>query len=553
MIALEIGKEEGEKVERGVDRRNLLPWLRWIFMSEANKASPVRIVKDQTRTTSGTEVQEKMIAAARVFSDILRPTYGPRGLDKMLYKTDGNRAVTNDGARIVSELLVKHPAAKMMVSMGETQEEISGDGVTGTLLVCGSLLEEASRLMSRGLHPLTIVEGYRKSLEISIRTVDARSRPVNEDDLERVAHTAMTGKSANPDFFAPLLVESLEVLKQSGHAISTESFGMTKTGVGTQIESRLIRGIQLKKRVPSADAPNNLENANVLVIRGDIKIRKMTRTAEVRISDSDELDSFIQAEMERKMKISSTIERSSADLVLCGGEIDRDILHELSRSGTLVIQELDSSEIEQVALCTNSIVVDSVMDIDDSMLGKAGAVRWVRRPSTDQTEDTIEIDDCPSPRLVSFAISGTSDTSTEETIRCIHDAIRSILVCEQDPRVVTGAGSIYARIANDIRNASLLESGRERLAMEAYARALETIPFVLATNAGREGLDAVLEIRTKSRDEVKEEFGVSEDGTISIIEEVLHPALSTISSLEAAVETTVAMLRIDQVVSARGD
>ena len=134
MIALEIRKEEGEKVERGVDRRNLLPWLRGIFMSEANKASPVQIVKEQTRTTSGTEVQEKMIAAARVFSDILRPTYGPRGLDKMLYKTDGNRAVTNDGARIVSELLVKHPAAKMMVSMGETQEEISGDGVTGPCL-----------------------------------------------------------------------------------------------------------------------------------------------------------------------------------------------------------------------------------------------------------------------------------------------------------------------------------------------------------------------------------------------------------------------------------
>ena len=522
-------------------------------MSEANKSSPVRIVKEQTKTTSGTQVQEKMIEAARVFSDILRPTYGPRGLDKMLYKTDGSRAITNDGARIVSELLVKHPAAKMMVSMGETQEEVSGDGVTGTLLVCGSLLEEASRLLSRGFHPLTIVQGYRNSLEISKRTIENRSRPVRSGDMERVAYTAMTGKSANPDHFAPLLVSSFEILRGADRDISTESFGMIKTGVGTQERSRLIMGFQLRKRVPSEGAPNNLENPNVLVIRGDIKIRKMTRTAEVRVSNSDELDSFIEAEKERKMKISDKITNTSANFVVCGGEIDRDILHELSRSGVLAIQGLDSSEIEQVALCTNSVVVDSIMDIHQTMIGTAGTVNWTRRPSSDQVEDIIEIDDCPSPGLVSFLIGGSSDASAEETIRSLHDAIRSMLVCEQDPRVVTGAGSIYARIANDIRNASLLEAGRERLAMEAYARALETIPFVLASNAGREGLDAVLELRTKSRDETTIDHGISVDGHISAMEGVLHPASSLISSLEAAVETTVAMMRIDQVVSARGD
>ena len=187
------------------------------------------------------------------------------------------------------------------------------------------------------------------------------------------------------------------------------------------------------------------------------------------------------------------------------------------------------------------------------MIGNAGTVSWTRRPSSDQVEDIIEIDNCPSPGLVSFLIGGVSDASAEETIRSLHDAIRSMLVCEQDPRVVKGAGSIYARIANDIRNASLSEPGRERLAMEAYARALETIPFVLASNAGREGLDAVLELRTKSRDETKIDHGISLDGYISVVEGVLHPASSLISSLEAAVETTVAMMRIDQVVSARGD
>ena len=315
-------KSEKEKRPEGASLGGAGIWdfiRRGFFLSEANKSSPVRIVKEQTKTTSGTQVQEKMIEAARVFSDILRPTYGPRGLDKMLYKTDGSRAITNDGARIVSELLVKHPAAKMMVSMGETQEEVSGDGVTGTLLVCGSLLEEASRLLSRGFHPLTIVEGYRNSLEISKRTIENRSKPIRSGDMERVAYTAMTGKSANPDHFAPLLVRSLEVLKGADQDISTESFGMIKTGMGTQERSRLIMGFQMRKRVPSESAPNNLENPNVLVIRGDIKIRKMTRTAEVRVSNSDELDSFIEAEKERKTKISDKIMSTSANFVVCGG------------------------------------------------------------------------------------------------------------------------------------------------------------------------------------------------------------------------------------------
>ena len=150
-------------------------------------------------------------------------------------------------------------------------------------------------------------------------------------------------------------------------------------------------GFQLRKRVPSEGAPNNLENPNVLVIRGDIKIRKMTRTAEVRVSNSDELDSFIEAEKERKMKISDKITNTSANFVVCGGEIDRDILYELSRSGVLAIQGLDSSEIEQVALCTNSVVVDSIMDIHQTMIGTAGTVNWTRRPSSDQVEDILSL------------------------------------------------------------------------------------------------------------------------------------------------------------------
>ena len=523
------------------------------IVTESGPAAPVRIVKDQTRITNGTEVQEKMIAAARVFSDILRPTFGPRGLDKMLYKTDGSMAVTNDGARIVAELLVKHPAARMMVSMGKTQEEMSGDGVTATMLICGALLEEATRLLSRGLHPLTVVDGYRKSLAISSSVVNARSRDVSDGDLSKIATTSMTGKSVDAPHFSPILSEAFRILRPNVPEVSTENFGMHKTGQGSQRDSRLVQGLVLRRRVPSENAPNNLKEAPVAVIRGDLKIRKMTRLAEIKITDSEQLDSFIAEEQNRKEKIVQSISQSGARLVLCGGEVDRDILHSLTNSEILVISELDSSEIEQAALATNARVIDGIMDIDTEMLGQCGSVEWIRKPPSDQVEDIVTIDGCPLAKLVTISVSGTSDTASEETIRCLHDAIRSISACETDPRVVVGAGSIHARIAHGVRSASLSEPGRERLAMDAFARAMECIPFALASNAGAEGLDTVLEIRTKSRDEVKREYGVTEQGEVKEIEDVLHPSSAILSSIEAALETAVGMLRIDQVVSARGD
>ena len=522
-----------------------------IDVSETNNSAPVRIVKGQTKTVEGTEVQEKMISAARVFSDILSPTYGPGGLDKMLYKTDGNTAITNDGSRIVSELLVKHPAAKMMVSMAKTQEETSGDGVTGTMIICGALLEEAARLLSRGLHPLTVVDGYRKSMVICKATISTRALPVSDDDITDVAITAMTGKSIDVAHFSTMLSKAWSILRESGDQIGPDNFGMYKSESGTLLDSRLVRGVVLRRRVPNQNAPNNLLNPTVAVIRNDIKIRKMSRNAEIKITDSENLDLFIDAEQDRKKLISKSIIESGAKLVLCGGEVDPDILHDLTISGTLVISELDTSEIEQVALCTNSTIIDGIFHIEKEMIGRAGKVIWSRRPSTEKVEDVIEIDDCPSTRLVTFSIGGNSDVASEETIRSLHDAIRSISSIEGDPRMVTGGGSIHARMASDIRKSSLEEPSRERLAMEAFARALETIPFTLAANAGRTGLDAVLELRTKSREEVDKEYGISKSGDVDLVDGVVHPVSSVISSLEAAVETSISMLRIDQVVSAK--
>ena len=236
-------------------------------MSDGAGQPPVVIVSEQTSITSGTAVQEKLITAARVFSDLLKPTFGPRGLDKMLYKTNGTTAVTNDGAKIVAELLVKHPAAKMMVSMANSQEENCGDGVTTTMLLCGALLQEANHLLRKGLHPLTLVEGFRLSLEIAQIQIDLDSQEITEEKLLGVAETALTGKGTEGalDLFSSMLVKSLTLISQKQETPRAENIAMFKSNVGNITDSRIITGVAFRRRVLLDSLPNRLSDVNVAV------------------------------------------------------------------------------------------------------------------------------------------------------------------------------------------------------------------------------------------------------------------------------------------------
>ncbi|MEE2606719.1 MAG: TCP-1/cpn60 chaperonin family protein, partial [Candidatus Thermoplasmatota archaeon] len=301
-------------------------------MSEGEAKPPVVIVKPETKVTSGTDVQDKLISAARVFSDLLKPTFGPRGLDKMLYKTDGTTAVTNDGAKIVAELMVKHPAAKMMVSMGNSQEEACGDGVTTTMLLCGSLLQEASNLLRKGLHPLTLVDGYRSALAAATEQMDADTHDVSDERLAAVTETALRGKGAEAalDHFSHIITDALSILSTNRDDAGAEHVAMFKTGTGEMRDSKLIRGVVVNRRVLMDSLPNRLSDAKVAVLGGDLKIRSMTRDAEIQITSADQLDSFVDAEQARKRALADAVIASGAGVVLCTGEVDRDVLHHLA-------------------------------------------------------------------------------------------------------------------------------------------------------------------------------------------------------------------------------
>ena len=521
-------------------------------MGEGSDKPKVEIASQSTKVTSGTDVQEKLILAARVFSDLLKPTYGPRGLDKMLYKTDGSTAVTNDGAKIVAELLVKHPAAKMMVSMAESQEEICGDGVTTTMLLCGSLLIEANNLFRKGLHPLTLVNGYEISLQAAVSQIEKDTIRTDDEKLTAVAETSLRGKVAESalEVFSPLIVESLKtVFENRGEALA-QHVSMFKTGTGRTRDSRLVKGVLIRRRVLMNNLPNNIRDSTVVCLEGDIKIREMVRDSELKITNAADLDSFIGAEYDRKEEIFHGISESGARVVLCSGEIDKDILHLLCNSGILAVEKLDSSELRNASDATGSRIVDNPLDIEEADLGFCGHTSWSRKEPSNEVEDVIRIEGCRKPSVVTIEVGGAGETGTEEVIRGLHDSLRATSSALGED-VLPGAGSTHSRVAHAVREAAESQGGRERLAMEAFARAMETIPATLVENAGGEPLDRVLELRSSSLSE--KPVGISQDGKIWEVDGVWHPRSVIEKSLEAATETAMGMLRIDQVISSRGE
>ena len=368
-------------------------------MSEGEGTPPVVIVRPETTISGGTAVQEKMIAASRAFADILKPTFGPRGLDKMLYKTDGTTAITNDGAKIVAELMVKHPAAKAFVSLAESQENACGDGVTRSLLFCGELLTEADRLIRMGLHPLTIVDGFLAALEIVENQIEDCSTPINPEDqivIESIANTALRGKSAdqNIGLFSSLAstatIQISSIVDGNIHA-NSENISMYLQGTGGLNDSCVIQGIIVRRRVLLDRLEGKYENSRIAVISGDLSPRSLTRDAEIEVENPDQLSQFIEQQEKHRSSLVKKLLDLEIKAVIAGGEIDQDILHHLADMGIFVAGEFDESELKNLASSTGSTISSSVHQLDNTDVGFAKEINCIRKSSTDRVEDEITI------------------------------------------------------------------------------------------------------------------------------------------------------------------
>ncbi len=529
-------------------------------MSGGEGTPPVVIVRPETNVTSGTAVQEKLISAARAFADILKPTLGPRGLDKMLYKTDGTTAVTNDGAKIVAELMVHHPAAKAFVSLAESQENACGDGVTRSLLVAGELLVEADRLIRMGLHPLTIVDGYLAALKVVEKSINDFSKSLDDvgnDALLSVAKTALRGKSADQDIdnFAKIVSEAThQVTRETSEGLRSESEDVSMYLLGRKgiKDSYLLRGIQVRRRVLLDRLEGEHHNLRVAVINGDLKARELYRDAEIEVESPEQLTEFITEENERKKTLVENLLRLDIGAIFTSGEVDRDILHHLVDEGVFVADGFDDSELRNLCGATQAKLSSSVHHLTSDDLGRAQSVNCERRAATDRVEDEIIVIGGEHAEVVTISVGGTEGAAAEEVVRGLHDALRSTTLAMRTDSLLPGAGATHIRLAMMVRTAAEKRSDRAKLAMNAFSRALDIVPATLVENAGGDSLDSILALRASSLEE--KIFGIGIDGNVTKVPaDVLHPTETILNGIIGATETACSLLRIDQVISSRGD
>lgn len=532
-------------------------------MAQPNDGSgraPVAIVRPTTSVTSGPAVTQKLVSASVAFGDLLKGTFGPNGLDKMMYKTSGETAVTNDGAKIVAELLVKHPAAKAFVQLAESQENACGDGVTGCLIFASELMREAGRLLEKGLHPLLLVEGYQAALQTTLAVLDERVERISPTDVERlilVAQTAMTGTSAESggEQLARCIVEAAQTVAGEMNGVlhvRTQDVRMTKRGVGSISDTKMVQGLILERRFDLDRMPRHLPQGNIAVLSCPIAVEQSSRESEIEISSPDQWVAFMEAEEELLNKKAEQVLSTGASIVICAEEIDSRILHKFVDSGLFALGGLERSGAEDVAKASGAQLIDHLDDLDAASLGRFESMAVETFEGDDARRERLHLDFGPNAGLATVDVGGGDGVASEEIIRGLYDALCSVTSAMETGEILLGGGSLHIAASLAVKDAAEEHGGRERLAMEAFARALESIPSTLISNSGNDQLDRLLELRAQHR-QGNTDFGVTQPGLCGQVSEAWASAETLAHAFEAACETACGLLRVDQVISSRGD
>lgn len=532
-------------------------------MAQPNDGSgraPVTIVRPTTSVTSGVAVTQKLVGAAVAFGNLISGTLGPNGLDKMLYKTNGEASVTNDGAKIVSELLVKHPAAKAFVLLAESQENAFGDGVTGCLIFASELMREAGRLLEKGLHPLILVNGYRNALQHTLDNLEKVEKQISIEDTEKlisVAKTSITGTSAetNSDDLARIIVNAAKqvtTVKEGNYSVNTEDIRMAKSGMGSISDTKLVRGIVLERRLKFDTLPRNLPAGKVAVLSCPVELQQTSRDSEVEITTPEQWEAFIDAEQAILDSKSEKIISSGASILFCAESVDDRIMHKLVGEGLFVLDGLERSGAEDLALSTGADMINHIDDLGKDNLGNFESLSVVKVEDSNEPRDRITLEVGEHSKLSTIDVGGGDGVASEEIIRGMYDALRSVCSSIEFGSVLCGGGNFHMSSSLVVREKAELNSGRERLAMEAFARALESIPATLASNAGQHRLDALLALRALHRNNTLD-GGINKNGEAATLQGVLECSETIAHAIEAACETACGLLRVDQVISARGD
>lgn len=517
---------------------------------------PVLILPEGTLRTVGRDAQRNNIAAAKAVADAVRTTLGPKGMDKMLVDSVGDIVITNDGVTILEEMEIEHPSAKMMVEVAKTQNEEVGDGTTTSVVIAGELLKKAEELLEQEIHPTIITKGFRIAKDESLRILDEISKPVSLEDkeiLNKIALTAMSGKSmekASPKL-ADIVVEAVRIIatKENGKIIvNRDNIKREKKHGGSADDTELIKGIVIDKEVVHPGMPKIVKNAKIALLDAALEIKETETDAEIRITSPDQMQAFIEQEQKMLKDMVKKIVASGANVVLCQKGIDDLAQHYLAKEGILACRRVKRSDMEALAKATGGRIVTNLDDLTPEDLGFAKIVEEKKISG----EAMTFIRECKDPKAVTILVRGSTEHVVDEVDRSVEDAVGAVASALELGKIIPGAGAPEAEVARRLRKFAEKFSGREQLAILAFADAMEVIPRSLAENAGLDPIDMLVELRA-AHEQGKTYYGLDIfNGKVRDGEEmeVIEPLKVKLQAIKSAAEAAEMILRIDDVISA---
>ncbi len=518
---------------------------------------PVLILKEGTSRSTGREAMRINIMAARAIAETLKTTLGPKGMDKMLIDSLGDVTITNDGATILDEIDVQHPAAKLMVEIAKAQDDEVGDGTTTTVVLAGELLKEAEVLLDKNIHPTVIISGYKKAADKAREVIEKIAIPVKYEDeelLKKVAKTAMYSKAvaAARDYFAELAVKAVKQIaeKRNGEWIAdTDNIQFIKKQGGSLFDTQLVYGMVIDKEVVHAGMPKLVRNAKIALLNCPLEVEKPEYDAEIRIRDPEQMKEFLR-EQERMLRgMVEKIKKVGANVVFCQKGIDDMAQHYLAKFGIMAVRRVKKSDMEKLARATGARIVTNIDDLTEKDLGYAELVEERKVAE----ERMVFVEGCKNPRAVTILIRGGLEKFVDEAERSLTDAVSVVADAIEDGKVVPGGGAIEAEIAKELRKYAAQVGGREQLAIEAFANAIEVIPRTLAENAGLDPVDIITELRAAHEKADGWKYGVNVfDGKVDdmVALGVLEPVSVKLQAIKSALEAVSLILRIDDIIAA---
>ncbi|HEB47265.1 MAG TPA: thermosome subunit [Candidatus Pacearchaeota archaeon] len=515
---------------------------------------PVILMPEDIQRVMGKDAQRNNILAARMVSEIVKTTLGPKGMDKMLVSPTNDIIITNDGVTILEEMQIEHPAAKMMVEIAKTQESEVGDGTTTAVMIAGKLLENAEKLLDKKIHPTVITKGYRIAAEKSQEILKDISLKITDGDdeiLKQVAMTAMTGKGAedSKEKFAEIIVQAIKQIEDNGKVDLNDIKIEKSKGNGIK-DTELISGIVLDKEKVSYDMPKSVENAKIALIDFPLEIKNPEIDTKISITSPEQLHSFITQEEEDIKNMIEKVKASGANVVFCQKGIDDFAQYLLSKERIYACRRVSRSDMEKISKATGGKIVSNLGELNPFETGNAQIVEEVRHG-----EDTLTyIRGCQNPKALTILIHGGTEHVIDEIERAIKDGLGDVSCSLQSGLVVPGGGAIETELARRLREFGNSLSGREQLAVEEFASALEFIPTTLAENAGIDPIDTLTELRSR-HDAGERNAGLNlfTNRIENVLEaKIIEPLKIKSQAINSASEVAVMILRIDDVIASSG-